>query len=222
MATKQILQRKHTSCLPTLAFWTQIYKRVKNSADLIINNWISHNLHYRETGVELPSQKNRFPRCPKCNQKQVCPPRNVGLCLVGISGEMFWCSPAQRLSAAVEPRQPCDVCVNSFTALRPPQLPSPLFLAATEVIPAPHSLPKLLPHRQPIAALRVRWNCTIVGQKRGDIPTSSWFRPRVPYHRREVSEIPACSLRVSTAVWLREAAGMSCFTADSPTPTPKG
>lgn len=97
------------------------------------------------------------------------------------------------LSAAVEPRRHCDVCVNSFTALRPPQLPSPLFITATEVIPAPHSLPKLLPHRRPIAALRVRWKCTIVGQKRGDIPTSSWKSPLPPERGvRDYGVQPAC------------------------------
>lgn len=134
------------------------------------------------------------------------------------------CSAVLQPSASLlpwNPRRHCDVCVNSFTALRPPQLPSPLFITATEVIPAPHSLPKLLPHRRPIAALRVRWKCTIVGQKRGDIPTSSWVRPRVLYHRREASEITAYSLRVSTACvcvkrqeWAAE--------ADSPTQTPEG
>lgn len=154
----------------------------------------------RQTGVELASQKNRFPRCPKWNLKQVCPPTDAGLCLLGISGETFRCSPAQRPGAAVEPRHHWDVCENGFTALRPPQLPSPLFAAAaTKVIPAPHSLPKLLPHRRLIAELRARWKCTIVGRKRGDFPTSSWVRPRVLYHRREASKFTACSLRVPTA-----------------------
>lgn len=93
-----------------------------------------------------------------------------------------------------------DVYVNSFTALRPAQLPSPLFITATEVLPAPHSLPKLLPHRRPIAALRARWRSTILGQKQDDISTSSSVRPRVLYHRREAPKITACSLCVCTAV----------------------
>lgn len=116
-----------------------------------------------------------------------------------------------------------SVYVNSFTALAPVHFPSPLFITATEVIPAPHSLPKLLPHRWPIAALRVRWECSIAGHWRGDVPASSssaWVRPRVLYHRGEASEITARSLRVSAAVCLREEAGMSC--RDSLTPTPEG
>lgn len=120
-----------------------------------------------------------------------------------------WNVPAHRLSPVVEPRSQCDVCVNSFTALRPAQLPFPLFITASEVLPTPHSLPKLLPHRRPIAALRVRWKWMILGQKRGDVPTSFSGRPRVLYHRREASEITACSLREYGGVCLREAAGVS-------------
>lgn len=114
------------------------------------------------------------------------------------------CAPARRLSRPWSPAAQRDVCVNRFTALRLAQLPSPLFIATVKASYTPprpplltqHSLPKLLPHRRLICALRVRWETS---RFPGDIPSVSAVRPCVLYRRREASEITVCRWESASA-----------------------
>lgn len=95
----------------------------------------------------------------------------------------------------------CVVCVNRFTALRPAQLPSPLFITTINGPPSPsthfRSCSRIAGRSERSASGR---NEPIPGQNRGDIPTPSAVRPSVLYHRREASEIAVCSLRVCVYV----------------------
>lgn len=97
---------------------------------------------------------------------------------------------------AMEPHSQCDVCVNRFTALRPAQLPSPLFITTIKgPQPSTHfrSCSRIAGRSERSASGRKE---PIPGQKRGDIPTPSAVRASVLYHRREASEITVCSLCV--------------------------
>lgn len=101
---------------------------------------------------------------------------------------------------AMEPHSQCDVCVNRFTALRPAQLPSPLFITTIKgPQPSTHfrSCSRIAGRSERSASGRKE---PIPEQKRGDIPTPSAVRPSVLYHRREASEITVCSLCVCVGV----------------------
>lgn len=104
-------------------------------------------------------------------------------------------------SGVLQPWNPRrHVRVSRFTALRPPQFPPPRLTAAAaaaEVTPSPALTSEAAPaspaDRQRSASAE---NVRLFGQKRGDVPTSSWVRPTVFHHRRrgvrDYGVQPAC------------------------------
>lgn len=102
---------------------------------------------------------------------------------------------------AMKPHSQCVVCVNRFTALRPAQLPSPLFITNHKRSPTQHSLPKLLPHRRlNQSAPRPLEMHGFPGRTEAISRTPSRSDQASSTHRRAAPVITVCSLRVCMSV----------------------